>query len=124
MLYVISGFATMTIGMSIGESDQDALRRLEPFFNTIPASMFTAFRCATGECINDEGQPIQSLLANEYGPSFIFSYVASYMLVSMGIFNVILAVYVDITMKAAKENDAVTLEQHSKESGLLLRHIN
>ncbi|CAJ1454049.1 unnamed protein product, partial [Effrenium voratum] len=34
----------------------------------------------------------------------------------MGIFNVILAVYVDITMKAAKENDAVTAEQHSRES--------
>ena len=34
----------------------------------------------------------------------------------MGIFNVILAVYVDITMKAAKENDAVTAEQHARES--------
>ena len=38
------------------------------------------------------------------------------MLVAMGIFNVILAVYVDITMKAAKENDAVTAEQHARES--------
>lgn len=38
------------------------------------------------------------------------------MLVTMGIFNVILAVYVDITMKAAKENDAQTAEQYSRES--------
>ena len=38
------------------------------------------------------------------------------MLVTMGIFNVILAVYVDITMKAAKENDAVTAEQYARES--------
>jgi len=37
-------------------------------------------------------------------------------LVTMGIFNVILAVYVDITMKAAKENEALTAEQHSRES--------
>ena len=47
---------------------------------------------------------------------FILFYVISYMLVTMGIFNVILAVYVDITMKAAKENDAVTAEQHARES--------
>lgn len=38
------------------------------------------------------------------------------MLVTMGIFNVILAVYVDITMKAAKENEAQTAEQHFRES--------
>ncbi|CAE7546767.1 Catsper1 [Symbiodinium natans] len=116
VLYVISGFATMTLGQSLSDSDDIAVRSLAKFFNTIPSSMFTAFRCATGECTDDEGQPLQSILASEFGVSFIFSYVASYMLVSMGIFNVILAVYVDITMKAAKENDAVTIEQHSKES--------
>ena len=30
------------------------------------------------------------------------------------LFNVILAVYVDITMKAAKENEVVTAEQYSR----------
>lgn len=56
------------------------------------------------------------ILAREYGLVFILSYVMSYMLVTMGIFNVILAVYVDITMKAAKENEAQTAEQHARES--------
>ena len=50
--------------------------------------------------VNDSGQPLHSLLAAEFGVPFVAGYVASYMLVSMGIFNVILAVYVDITMKA------------------------
>ncbi|CAE6953421.1 unnamed protein product [Symbiodinium sp. CCMP2592] len=34
----------------------------------------------------------------------------------MGIFNVILAVYVDITMRAAKENDVNSAEQYARES--------
>jgi len=38
------------------------------------------------------------------------------MLVTMGISNVILAVYVDITMRAAKESEATTAEQHARES--------
>ena len=51
--------------------------------------------------VNDSGQPLHSLLASRFGLPFIACYVASYMLVTMGIFNVILAVYVDITMKAS-----------------------
>ena len=50
--------------------------------------------------VTDSGQPLHSLLAAEFGVPFVAGYVASYMLVSMGIFNVILTVYVDITMKA------------------------
>ena len=112
VLYVISGFATITIGTSKAAQDLE----LASFFENIPASMFTAFRCFTGECVNNEGRPIHSILAQLMGWPFIFAYVASYMLVTMGIFNVILAVYVDITMKAAKENDAQTAEQYSRES--------
>lgn len=78
--------------------------------------MFTAWRCFTGECVNTEGRPLHALLYDEYGVVFVFGYVASYMLVSMGIFNVILAVYVDITMKAAKENESISNGQHARES--------
>ncbi|CAK9022526.1 L type [Durusdinium trenchii] len=112
VLYVISGFATI----AIGENDMAKREDLAKYFENIPISMFTAFRCFTGECVNNEGKPIHSILFDYLGWPFIFSYIASYMLVTMGIFNVILAVYVDITMKAAKENDAQTAEQHSRES--------
>jgi len=112
VLYVISGFATMTIGSSQLTTDVG----LQVYFDTIPAAMFTAFRCFTGECVNETGHSITSILGAEFGVSFILPFVASYMLVTMGIFNVILAVYVDITMKAAKENEAVTAEQYARES--------
>lgn len=86
------------------------------YFDNLPQCMFTAFRCFTGDCVNDRGEPITHLLARLFGYKFILPYVISYMLVAMGIFNVILAVYVDITMKAAKENEAVTAEQYARES--------
>ena len=117
VLYVISGFAAMTIGASQKTADIG----LDIFFYNIPASMFTAFRCFTGECVDSYGKPIHALLADAFGLPFIAAYVASYMLVSMGIFNLILAVYVDITMKAAKENDTLTAEQYSRESVRIAR---
>eukprot|EP00439_Symbiodinium_sp_Y106_P086151 s312_g31.t1 len=112
VIYVISGFATMMLG------GDEAIERLELelYFRTLPDSMFTCFRCFTGECVDEYGKPLTHMLAQEYGHIFVFSYVFSYMLVAMGIFNVILAVYVDITMKAAKENEAVTADQHARES--------
>ncbi|CAK9076116.1 Voltage-dependent calcium channel type A subunit alpha-1 (Cacophony protein) [Durusdinium trenchii] len=112
VLYVISGFATMTIGSYPETKDL----QLDGYFKSLPHSMFTAFRCFTGECVNNEGHSITSKMSQEYGLFFELPYVMSYMLVSMGIFNVILAVYVDITMKAAKENEAQTAEQHARES--------
>jgi hypothetical protein len=42
--------------------------------------------------MNEAGQPITHMLAAQFGLPFILAYVASYMLVTMGIFNVILAV--------------------------------
>ncbi|CAE7350729.1 Catsper1, partial [Symbiodinium microadriaticum] len=112
VIYVISGFATMVLG---GHEAIDRLD-LEMHFRTLPDSMFTCFRCFTGECVDEYGKPLTHMLAQEFGHIFVFSYVFSYMLVAMGIFNVILAVYVDITMKAAKENEAVTADQHARES--------
>lgn len=112
VIYVISGFATMTIG----NSPKTAELGLEAYFRTLPDAMFTSFRCFTGECVDERGFPIHDLLASEFGVIFILGYVVSYMLVSMGIFNVILGVYVEITMKAAKETEANTSEQHARES--------
>lgn len=112
VIYVISGFTFMMIGNNAVTAEF----HLGPFFETLPLTMFTAFRCFIGECIDDLGQPIPSLLARAYGLPFVLGYVSSYMLVALGIFNVILAVYVDITMKAAKESEAVTAEQHFHES--------
>ena len=66
--------------------------------------------------VDVRGTPLPSLLAGEFGVPFVLGYVISYMIVTMGISNVILAVYVDITMRAAKESEANTAELHARES--------
>lgn len=111
VLYIIAVFATITIGR--GPELDGTLQNL---FRSVPSTMFTAFRCYSGECITEDGLPVALLLSNQFGWFFVLLYVAGYMLVTMGIFNVILAVYVDITMKAARENEARTSEQHERES--------
>ena len=84
ILYVVAGFATIFIGNDAKLQDLG----LQPQFRTVPDSMFTAFRCFTGDCNSDSGAPIASLLAATYGVPFIFGFVSSYLLVALGIFNV------------------------------------
>ncbi|CAE7218385.1 Cacna1c [Symbiodinium natans] len=117
VLYVIAGLASFTIGKDRRVEELG----LREFFYNIPVAMFTTFRCFIGDCNTQQGRSITSLLTEEFGVPFVLGYVASYMLVAMGIFNVILAVYVDITMKAAKENDTLTAEQYSRESVRIAR---
>ncbi|CAK9002966.1 unnamed protein product [Durusdinium trenchii] len=107
VIYVIAGTATITL-------DRQVLLRIgiESYFYNIPTTMFTAFRCFTGDCVDELGHSLTSKLSQEFGVIFVLGYIASYMLVTMGIFNVILAVYVEITMRSAKESD----EQYSLES--------
>ena len=66
VLYVISGFATMTIGSDSRTRDLG----LEEYFYNIPSAMFTAFRCFNGECVNEKGEPINYLLADAFGLPF------------------------------------------------------
>ena len=66
VLYVISGFATMTIGSDTRTKELE----LEEYFYNIPAAMFTAFRCFNGECVNRRGEPINFLLADAFGLPF------------------------------------------------------
>jgi len=114
VIYVIAGFATMSFGGITGVQVPGV--DMDKYFYNLPMSMFTAFRCFTGDCVTDQGFPLTFLLSDEFGLTFAACYIVSYMLVSMGIFNVILAVYVEITMKAAKETEATTAEQYARES--------
>jgi len=113
VLYVIAVFATIAIGRAdLTPPLDDGIQSL---FATVPDSIFTAFRCYTGECTAEGGEPLAPILAARFGLIFTGSYIACYMLITLGIFNVILAVYVDITMKAARENE-LNAEQHERES--------
>ena len=101
VLYIISASATALYGHT------------HTHFGTVLVAMFTAFRCYTGDCSDREGFPLTVLLAEEFGSMYVHGYVVSYMLVSMGIFNVI---YVDITLKTAKGSNTRSPEQHALES--------
>jgi len=67
----------------------------EPEFSSLPKSMFTLFRCFTDGCDSYQGTPLTERLAAKWGSVFVAPYALVYLFVTFGIFNMIMAVFID-----------------------------
>eukprot|EP00927_Polykrikos_kofoidii_P049661 TRINITY_DN4369_c0_g1_i2.p1 TRINITY_DN4369_c0_g1~~TRINITY_DN4369_c0_g1_i2.p1 ORF type:complete len:645 (+),score=93.48 TRINITY_DN4369_c0_g1_i2:71-2005(+) len=81
-------------------------------FIDLPTSVYTMFRCVVaGDCSDKGGRPIFLMLALAHGWQYAAIYVITVLLMTFGLFNVIVAIYVENTVAAAKFND-ITLKYH------------
>jgi len=71
------------------------------FFDSVPRSMFTTFRCSFGDCSTAGGVPIFEYVHKEYGWPLSVFYCLFVFAVTIGLFNVISAIFVESTMVAA-----------------------
>jgi len=77
-----------------------------PYFDTLPESFFTSFRCLiANDCTDAMGRPIFLTIAESYGWHVAFIYCLACVLMTFGLFNVIVAIYVENTVAAAKYNE-------------------
>lgn len=64
-------------------------------FASVSAAMFTAFRCFTDGCAATDGTPLQETLRQKFGFPFMMIYILLFLFVTIGIFNLIMAVFID-----------------------------
>ncbi|CAE7555982.1 unnamed protein product [Symbiodinium natans] len=66
-------------------------------FSTVPAAMFTSFRCVTDGCTAYDGTPLQEKLRrdSDMGGVLMMMYILLFLFVTIGIFNLIMAVFID-----------------------------
>jgi hypothetical protein len=71
------------------------------YFNTVPRSMYTVFRCSFGDCSAAGGVPIFEHVLLTHGGFYALVYCLFVFAVTIGLFNVISAIFVDGAMSAA-----------------------
>jgi len=71
------------------------------YFQSVPRSMFTVFRCSFGDCSSQNGTPIPEFIAESYGGGFALLYCLFVFSMTIGLFNVVSAIFVDSTMANA-----------------------
>merc|ERR1712232_1403932 len=68
------------------------------YFNTVPRAMFTIFRCSFGDCTTDNGAPIFEYVDQHYGFVYSLTYCTFVFVMTVGLFNVISAIFVESTL--------------------------
>jgi len=63
--------------------------------DSVPSAMFTLFRCFRDDCAAYDGTPLPEHVRVEYGGVFMISYILMIMIVSVGVFNLIMAIFID-----------------------------
>jgi len=94
MVYVIALILREVFGRSPLETSPTISDDILPFFNSVPRSMFTTFRCSFGDCNTDWGTPIFEAVYAEYGQLYSCLYFLFVFIVTIGLFNVISAIFV------------------------------
>lgn len=97
----------MDRNMSEGENSwctDEVLRdQGQQLFGTVVAASFTTLRCFTEGCASATGTPLLvHVWNNRYGEWLVLIYVLSFLSVTFGLFNLIMAVFVENTAEAAK----------------------
>merc|ERR1712232_264287 len=72
-------------------------------FDTLTNSMFTLFRCFTDGCTGVDGSPLMVHLAKQYGELFMICYMLVFLFVTIGLFNLIMAIFVDNVMESTRQ---------------------
>eukprot|EP00927_Polykrikos_kofoidii_P057818 TRINITY_DN52010_c0_g1_i1.p1 TRINITY_DN52010_c0_g1~~TRINITY_DN52010_c0_g1_i1.p1 ORF type:complete len:715 (-),score=101.67 TRINITY_DN52010_c0_g1_i1:11-2155(-) len=75
-------------------------------FSSVSWSMLVIFRCFTGDCVDGWGCPLVQRFTASYGWPFVVAYLMSFVLVSFGLFNLIVGLYVENTLAAGRMDDA------------------
>merc|ERR1719440_2318506 len=108
-IYAIALVLRETVGESDLQYEEYHLHYIKPFM-TLSNSFFTVFRCIMGDCSTATGQPIPVLLTDNFGWAFAVGFAVVISVTTFGLFNVIIALYVDNIQQAQKNSHDKALQ--------------
>jgi len=124
VIYMLSLISVLVVG--IDDAFDDALdssaylqRSRMPFM----WNMFTIFRCFTDGCTAADGTPLHVRAAVRWGRAFMFLYVFIYLFVTIGIFNLIMAIFIDYVMDSSNKRRQREREGNAGDMESRLKHL-
>lgn len=117
VIYIPALVFRQTLGMHHEEPE------IAYYFDNVPRSMFTVFRCSFGDCSTNGGIPLFELVHVRSGFMYTYIYCLMVFIVTVGLFNVISAIFVESTMAAALASTNYARGQRLKDHNLWARCI-
>jgi len=95
----------------------------EQEFRNVFSSMFTLFRCWTGDCAAYNGTPLAEGMRLIYGPAFSVFYVLMTMFITVGLFNLIMAIFIDNVLDNQRTRKHLEMVDRTAEIQCRLKHM-
>lgn len=96
---------------------------LNSSFSKMSLALLTTYRCFAGDCASPDGTPLQLHLYEEYGFGIIVLYMLLFLFVTLGLFNLIMAVIVDAVSQSGKTHRMEALSFNTEKNESRLRHV-
>eukprot|EP00928_Gymnodinium_smaydae_P001157 TRINITY_DN10423_c0_g5_i1.p1 TRINITY_DN10423_c0_g5~~TRINITY_DN10423_c0_g5_i1.p1 ORF type:complete len:606 (-),score=77.71 TRINITY_DN10423_c0_g5_i1:276-2033(-) len=78
------------------------------YFASVPRSFFSVFRCIViGDCAANDGRPLYVLITENHGWQYGVLYCVVAVFMSFGLYNVIVAMFVENVVKVSKERETM-----------------
>eukprot|EP00928_Gymnodinium_smaydae_P095318 TRINITY_DN8180_c0_g1_i1.p1 TRINITY_DN8180_c0_g1~~TRINITY_DN8180_c0_g1_i1.p1 ORF type:complete len:629 (+),score=118.77 TRINITY_DN8180_c0_g1_i1:143-2029(+) len=117
MLYVFS----LTFPALLDGFDDE---NVTPYFSGLARSLFTMFKCSLGDCSNKFGGTIFVHVYEKFSGFVVFIYCCFVFMVTIGLLNVISAIFVEATMKGGAEIEAEKKDARLGDIGLWYRSLH
>eukprot|EP00930_Biecheleria_cincta_P040136 TRINITY_DN27529_c0_g1_i1.p1 TRINITY_DN27529_c0_g1~~TRINITY_DN27529_c0_g1_i1.p1 ORF type:complete len:749 (-),score=138.87 TRINITY_DN27529_c0_g1_i1:360-2552(-) len=91
-----------------------------PEFSGVITSMMTVFRCFTDGCTSNVGSPLQRNIL-DYSQYSFFAYILLYMLVQVGVFNLIMAIFIDNVVGSQQSRKQKELSERTEKTEFLMK---
>eukprot|EP00931_Biecheleriopsis_adriatica_P031735 TRINITY_DN18578_c0_g1_i1.p1 TRINITY_DN18578_c0_g1~~TRINITY_DN18578_c0_g1_i1.p1 ORF type:complete len:630 (-),score=98.30 TRINITY_DN18578_c0_g1_i1:100-1989(-) len=92
-------------------------------FASVSAAIMTTFRCFTGSCDSADGLPLQDILRINHGFGFTIVYMAVFLFVSLGIFNLIMAVFLDSVLSEQTARNLEDIGSRTEEMEIRISNV-
>eukprot|EP00929_Paragymnodinium_shiwhaense_P057780 TRINITY_DN28933_c0_g3_i1.p1 TRINITY_DN28933_c0_g3~~TRINITY_DN28933_c0_g3_i1.p1 ORF type:complete len:799 (+),score=133.54 TRINITY_DN28933_c0_g3_i1:69-2465(+) len=125
----VAGVEACSVELGTGLARHLHPREAEVLLGSVPNTMFTVFRCVSGDCVSQSGDPIAMSLYSAYGAAFVVPYCLAFLFVIIGIFNLIVAIFVETVIEAARMKrrsveDRDSMQLRKKLQRLLMKFLN
>eukprot|EP00931_Biecheleriopsis_adriatica_P079274 TRINITY_DN5267_c0_g1_i2.p1 TRINITY_DN5267_c0_g1~~TRINITY_DN5267_c0_g1_i2.p1 ORF type:complete len:584 (+),score=92.46 TRINITY_DN5267_c0_g1_i2:72-1823(+) len=116
-IYVFALIMRETLGRE--PDDEDTAE----YFNSVPRSIYTLYRCSLGDCSTAGGTPIFEHVTNKHSVFYTLFYCMFEYFVMVGLMNVISAIFVESTMSVALETERMMKAERSADKALWATRI-
>eukprot|EP00929_Paragymnodinium_shiwhaense_P096779 TRINITY_DN58470_c0_g2_i2.p1 TRINITY_DN58470_c0_g2~~TRINITY_DN58470_c0_g2_i2.p1 ORF type:complete len:665 (+),score=137.60 TRINITY_DN58470_c0_g2_i2:78-2072(+) len=103
---------------------RQGLEKTAQYFDNVPRAMITTFRCSFGDCADINGTPLFEHISEEYGLGYSAMYCVFAFSMSIGMFNVISAIFVESTLAAASGMKAEHKKKRLQDNALWATRIS